>query len=160
VLEKDGIATREMFEKLLPSAERRAKKSYVVMECYEEIPCNPCVTSCKFDAVDMPEINACPSVVYDNCTGCGVCVTKCPGLACFIIDETAGDGKVKITLPYELCPLPEKDTVVDALARDGSVVGEAKVVRVLHGKNLDHTNAVTILVDKDMMYDVRSIRVR
>lgn len=160
MLEKDGIATREIFEKLLPSAERREKGPYVVMECYEEIPCNPCSTSCKFNSVSLEDINSCPNVDYGKCTGCGVCVSHCPGLACFVIDETVGNGKVKITLPYELCPLPEKDSTVEALGRDGKTVGEAQVVKVLSGKSMDHTNTISILVDEDLMYDVRSIKVR
>ena len=96
ILESTGIASREMFEKLLPSAERRAKGAYIVMECYEEIPCNPCVTSCNFNAVKMAELNACPTVDYNNCVGCGNCVSHCPGLACVMINETVGDGKIDI----------------------------------------------------------------
>lgn len=160
MLDNDGIATREMFAKLLPGAERRKQGPYSVMECYEQIPCNPCSTSCSFKAVTMENINSCPQVDFDKCSGCGICVSRCPGLACFIIDETVGGGKVKITLPYELHPLPEKDSLVMALGRDGKIVGDAQVVKVLNGKSLDHTNIISILVDEHLMYNVRSIKVR
>jgi Fe-S-cluster-containing hydrogenase component 2 len=160
MLDKDGIATRDMFEKLLPGAERRKKGPYSVMECYEQIPCNPCSTSCSFKAVSMEAINSCPNIDFDKCTGCGICVGRCPGLACFILDETVGNGKVKITLPYELDPLPEKDSIVMALGRDGKIVGDAQVVKVLNGKSLDHTNIISILVDERLIYDVRSIKVK
>lgn len=157
-LESTGIASREMFEKLLPSAERRAKGPYVVMECYEEIPCDPCVTSCKFEAVDMPALNNCPSVLYDKCTGCGNCVARCPGLSCIVINETVGDGKIDITFPYELVPVPQKGDVVDALGRDGAVVGKAEIIRVLNSEKMDHTNVITMRVDADLIYDARFIR--
>ncbi len=157
-LENSGIASREMFEALLPSAERRAKGPYVVMECYEEIPCNPCKTSCKFNAVKMDALNECPSVLYDDCTGCGNCVAKCPGLACFVINETVGDGKIDITFPYELCPLPKKGDIVDALGRDGAVVGKAEIIRVLDSERMDHTNVITMRVDADLIYDARNIK--
>ena len=160
ILESTGIASREMFEQLLPSAERRAKGPYIVMECYEEIPCNPCVTSCNFNAVKMADLNACPVVDYDNCAGCGNCVSHCPGLACVMINETVGNGKIDITIPYELTPVPEKGAVVDALGRDGAVVGEAEIVRVLSSAKMDHTNVVTMRVDADLIYDARFIRCR
>lgn len=157
-LESTGIASREMFEKKLPSAERRANGPYVVMECYEEIPCNPCVTSCKFKAVEMESLNKCPEVVFEKCTGCGSCVARCPGLACFVINETVGDGKVDITIPYEQVPVPQKGDVVDALGRDGAVVGKAEIVRVLSNEKMDHTVVITMRVDADLLYDARYIR--
>lgn len=157
-LESTGIASREMFEKKLPTAERRAKGPYVVMECYEEIPCNPCVTSCKFNAVKMESLNKCPEVVFDACTGCGSCVARCPGLACFVINETVGDGKIDITIPYEQVPVPKKGDVVDALGRDGAVVGKAEIVRVLSNEKMDHTVVITMRVDADLLYDARYIR--
>lgn len=160
MLENTGIATKEMFEQMLPSAERRKRGPYVVMECYEQIPCNPCVTSCAAHAVTMKDINDLPKCNHDACTGCTLCVSVCPGLACFVIDETAGNGKIKITIPYEMSPLPEKGDVVDALGRDGSVVGKAEVVRVNSGKKLDRTSVITVLVDDNLIYDVRSIAVR
>lgn len=147
-----------MFEKLLPSAERRAKGPYVVMECYEEIPCNPCSTSCPFHAVKMDSLNACPTCDYDTCTGCGNCVSRCPGLACFVINETVGDGLVDITFPYEMLPVPKKGDKVQALGRDGAVVGQAEIVRVLSSPKMDHTNVITMRVDAELLYDARNIR--
>lgn len=157
MLEKTGIATKEMFEERLPSMERRKKGPYVVMECYERIPCDPCVTSCSFGAVHMDNINDLPQCDADKCTACGRCVSRCPGLACFVIDETVGAGKVKITFPQEMYPLPKAGDTVDALGRDGSVVGKAEVLKVNSAKSLDRTNVITVLVDEDLLYDVRSI---
>lgn len=157
-LESTGIATREMFEALLPSAERRAKGPYVVMECYEEIPCNPCSTSCPFHAVHMESLNACPRCDYDACSGCGSCVSRCPGLACFVINETVGGGKIDITIPYEVLPLPKKGETVEVLGRDGSVVGSGEIVRVLSGEKLDHTNVVTMRVNQNLLYEARNFR--
>ena len=158
-LKQTGIANKEMFEQLLPSAERRKRGPYVVMECYEEIPCNPCVTSCPVKAVTMKDINSLPEFDQDVCTGCTRCVSACPGLACFVIDETVGNGKIKITFPYETSPLPKAGDVLDALGRDGSVVGKAEVVRVNSGKSLDKTNVITVMVDEQLIYDVRGIAV-
>lgn len=157
-LESTGIASREMFEGLLPPAERRARGPYVVMECYEEIPCNPCSTSCPFHAVKMAALNECPHCDYEHCTGCGNCVGRCPGLACFVINETVGDGKIDITFPYEMLPVPKKGDQVKALGRDGAEVGDAEIIRVLSTAKLDHTNIITMRVNADLIYDARNIR--
>lgn len=159
-LENSGIASREMFEKKLPSAERRAKGAYAVMECYEPIPCDPCKTSCRFGAVKMEQLNDCPTCEHETCTGCTMCVGRCPGLACFVINETVGNGKIDITFPYEVVPLPKKGDIVDALGRDGAVVGDAEIIRVVSGAKMDHTNLITMRVDADLIYDARNIRLR
>lgn len=36
---------------ILPSEERRQKGPYALFECFQNIPCNPCYTACKFNAV-------------------------------------------------------------------------------------------------------------
>ncbi|MBR5429778.1 MAG: 4Fe-4S ferredoxin [Firmicutes bacterium] len=160
MLEKTGLASREMFEKLLPSPERRKKGPYAVMECYEKIPCNPCVTSCNAHAVTMASINDLPCCDQEICTGCARCVSRCPGLACFVIDETVGNDQITITLPHEQTPLPAKGDMVAALNREGQEVAMAEVVRVLSSQALDHTAVITIKVDKSLLFDVRSIRVK
>jgi len=161
VFKETGIVTREMFEECLPDKERRSKGPYVIFECFQEIPCNPCQTSCRFGAVlPMADINERPAADREKCTGCGVCVSRCPGLAAFVIDETFSQDRITIKLPYELIPLPAKGEIVDALDREGNAVGEAEVLAVLSGKSVDRTNIITIAVSKDLLYDVRNIRVR
>ena len=160
MLNQTGIVTSEMFESRCPNTERRKSGSYAIIECFEEIPCDPCLTSCKFDAVSMENINALPVCDFDKCNGCARCVGVCPGLACFVVDETVGEGKVKITLPHELLPLPTNNAEVEALGRDGQVCGKALVVKVSSGKALDKTNVISILVDEELLSEVRAIRVK
>ncbi|MEL7565096.1 MAG: 4Fe-4S binding protein [Dehalobacterium sp.] len=155
---KTGVATLEMIKEILPSEERRKKGPYAVFECFQEIPCNPCYTSCKVGAVqEFKDINNIPQVDADKCTGCGICVSNCPGLAIFVIDETYSDEEAAIKIPYELLPLPEKDQVVDALDREGKIIGKARVIKVQNSKALNKTNAVTIAVPKDQAMLVRHI---
>ncbi len=159
MLENTGIVPQEMVEKILPSEERRAKGPYAIFECFQEIPCNPCFTGCKVGAVQpFEDINHIPVINHEKCTGCGLCVSACPGLACFVIDETYSDKETTIKIPYEFLPLPEVGQEVDALDRKGEVIGKAKVVAVQSNKKLDHTNAITIAVPKDQALVVRNIR--
>ncbi len=153
-----GIATQEQIEKLLPSAERRARGPYAMVECFQEIPCNPCSTSCSFNAIlPMGDINEMPTLELDHCTGCGICAGVCPGLAIFIIDESKGDGTGTITLPYEFRPLPSKGDMVQTVNRAGDIVGKAKVVRVVTGKKTK-TPLITIEVPIASVHDVRFIK--
>lgn len=158
MFDQTGVASLEMIKKILPSAERRKKGPYAVFECFQEIPCNPCYTSCKVGAVaEFQDINNLPQVNQEKCTGCGICVSNCPGLAIFVIDETYSNEEVTIKMPYELLPLPKQGQVVDALDREGNVVGKARVVKVQNSQALNKTNAVTIAVPKDQAMMVRHI---
>lgn len=45
-----------------------------------------CQRACPFDAVIMNEYNM-AEIVYDKCTGCGVCVEECPKNLIFLSSE-------------------------------------------------------------------------
>lgn len=157
MLEQDGIVTLESFEKLLPSEDRRKAGPYVIMECFQKIPCNPCRSACHAHAVSMEEITDTPSVKYDSCTGCAVCVGRCPGQACFVIDETFSEDRFLLTLPYEFLPVPEKGQEAALLGRDGAVLSEGTIQKVF---SYQKTYVVTVDVPKQYLYDVRNIKLK
>lgn len=158
MFDKTGVASPEMLKGIIPGEERRKKGSYAVFECFQEIPCNPCQTSCKVGAVAVfQDINNIPQVNFEKCTGCGICVSNCPGLAIFVIDETYSENEATIKIPYELVPLPKVGQAVDALDREGKVIGKAQVLKVQSSKALNKTNAITIVVPKDQAMLVRHI---
>ena len=160
MLSKDGIPTAEDIAKVLPSAERLAKGPVAIAECFQEIPCNPCSTACPFKAITVePDINACPEVHFDECTGCGTCVLRCPGLAIFVVDCSYSDTMGKVTLPYEYLPVPAKGDVVKGLNRAGEVMGDFEVTRVVRGNAKNKTYAITVEVPKELVMEVRNIRV-
>lgn len=156
MLETDGIISKEQFEQLLPTQERRKKGPYVIMECIQKIPCDPCTASCKVGAVILPEITDAPQVNYERCVGCTACVGHCPGQACFVIDETLSDEQVLITLPYEMLPFPQIGSSVVLLGRDGRAVGTSKIEKMYE---VDKTYVVSVFADKKLLYDVRAIRI-
>lgn len=154
-----GLITQEMVEKILPTLERRKRGPYVIVECFEEIPCNPCYTACKLGGVEpFEDINNTPTINYDNCTGCALCVSACPGLACFVIDETYSETEAYLRLPYEFLPLPQVDQLVEGLDRQGNIMGKVRVIKVQNHKALDHTNVITVAVPKEQVLLVRNIR--
>lgn len=141
-----------------PSEERMKKKPVAVVECSQQIPCNPCVDACPVGAIVIEQnINYSPIVDYEKCTGCGLCLGMCPGLAIFLLDLSKGNSRV--TLPYELFP-PEQGETVDLLDRSGEIIGEGKVEKVKLLKQHDRTLTVTLNVDKKLIKKARGFRRR
>ncbi len=137
----------------LPS-QRQLKKGVAIIECVQEIPCNPCVDSCPVHAISMKDINAPPICDYDTCIACGKCVGVCPGLAIFVIKLK--DEKALITLPYEFLPVPAVGDVVDALDREGKKRDRSIVKKaVKKGK----TMVITVEVEPSLAMEIRNIRV-
>ena len=157
-LKSSGIADREDIDSVWPSEERLSKGPVVIVECFQEIPCNPCETSCPRKAITVgSDINALPQVDHSKCNGCSICVARCPGLAVFVVDAS-GDRESFITMPYEFIPLPHKGETVEALDREGRVRGLAKVVKVVNTKAQDRTPLVTLAVPQGLEREVRFFR--
>ena len=149
--EKTGILSPK--ELLLPS-KKQLQKGVAILECVQEIPCNPCVDSCPVHAISMKDINAPPVNDFEKCIGCTKCVGVCPGLAIFVVKIK--DDNALITLPYEFVPVPSVGDTVKALDRTGAVRSNAVVKKVVrNGK----TMVVTIDVDSSLAMDVRNIQV-
>ena len=160
-LETKGYLTLEELkaQTRYPSEERFMKGPVAVIECTHEIPCNPCESSCKFNAIEIGDpITNLPCLIEDKCVGCGVCVARCPGLAIFIVDKTYSSTQGTVSFPYEYNPLPVKNQKVKAVDRSGKVVCEGTVVKVLNTKNFDRTPVVTIAVGLDQVEQVRGIK--
>ena len=144
-----------------PSMERIKKGPVAIIECPEEIPCNPCETICKKEAIKVGDpITNCPVLYADKCDGCGMCIAICPGLAVFTIDYNYSDDKAAISIPNEMLTLPEKGDTVDALDRNGEVVCEAEVIRVRNPKSNDNTAIVTIAIPKEHIDKVRNFKLK
>jgi Fe-S-cluster-containing hydrogenase component 2 len=136
------------------------KKKVAVLECVEDIPCNPCETVCPVGAirVDSPITNL-PIIDGDKCTGCNLCIPICPGLAIFVLEKNYSADQSAISIPYELIPIPKRGDIVMALNRKGEKVCDATVIKVLKSKKFDRTNVITVAVDKEYCNEVRQIRV-
>ncbi|MHC4734907.1 MAG: 4Fe-4S binding protein [Planctomycetota bacterium] len=140
----------------LPSKERMEKGPVVIIECEEDIPCDPCVESCNTKAIIKESLTAVPIVDYERCTGCALCVASCPGLAIFVVDNSRED-KALVYIPYEMLPAPQKGDKGDALDRSGKRIGSAEVAKVRKGNR--GTTILGILVEKNLAMNVRSIRI-
>ena len=160
MFEKTGITSTEMIIKKFPPIDRINKGAVAVIECYKEIPCNPCETACKLDAIKVGEdINNIPEARFENCTGCAICLSKCPGLAIMIVDGSKSESTVEVKIPYEFLPLPKEGQIVKGLNREGNYITDVKVLKILNPKSFDRTPVITIEVDRKFLYEIRNIRV-
>jgi thioredoxin reductase/Pyruvate/2-oxoacid:ferredoxin oxidoreductase delta subunit len=131
-----------------------------VIECTQNIPCDPCRDSCPKHCISMGgsnsgDITALP--VFDaekGCNGCGMCAASCSGQAIFLVDEGSGE----VTLPYEFLPLPQKGDKGSALGRDGREICAAEIVAVKTAKAFDKTNLLTMRVPREHAMAARFFR--
>lgn len=131
-----------------------------VIECTQNIPCNPCQDACKKGCISIGcNITSLPiATPGSKCINCGMCVASCSGQAIFLVDEDCGDGTATVTMPYEFLPLPKEGKKGTALGRDGKPVCEAEVVSVKSAKAFDKTNLLTMRVPKEYAMRARFIK--
>ena len=156
-----GLPTKEDLAQVTPSEERFAKGPVAIVECFQEIPCNPCVEACKSKAIlPLKDINDIPKMDFEKCNGCGLCIIQCPGLAIFVVDKTYSESHAVVRLPYEFIPVPEKGQQACGLNRAGKERGWFEVVKVVSGGPENKTTTVWLAVPKELAMEVRGLKVR
>lgn len=148
-------------DRWLGSWEEAAKGPVAVVDCHEEIPCNPCEEACPTGAISLePDICAIPRLDPRACNGCGRCVALCPGMAVFLLDRREGRGFARMTVPYEMAVVPRVGEEAMAVDGEGNVVGEGKIVKVTRRGGKSPTLLVTLRVPEEMALKVRGVRYR
>lgn len=141
-----------------PGPEALARGPIAVIECLQEIPCNPCEAACAQGAITVGEpITNLPRFDASKCTGCGLCIAACPGQAIFVVHHKYSATESSVTFPYEFLPPPEKGQVVNAVNRAGEVVCQARVLKVTLRRAFDRTAVITIAIPQAYAQQVRGI---
>ena len=157
MLDKTGVAPKDLVLSRFFD-EKVLVRPKAILECYEDIPCNPCSTSCPFDAIHIGEnINTQPKLDPDKCTGCGICVTSCPGLAIIVAQIKFDQAIFKI--PYEFNPKPNIGDIVDGVNREGIKICDAKIVKVNMSKQKNHTALIEVSVPLAYLHEFVTVRV-
>ena len=155
-----GVPSDVDLKAVCPAEERFKKGPVAIAECFQEIPCNPCVKACSRGAISMlRDINGLPLVDAAVCNGCGLCISRCPGLAIFVVDKTYSADMALIKLPYEYIPVPEVGKAVTGLDRSGKEMGKFEVLRVNFGGKKNMTYTISLAVPQNLAMDIRDIRI-
>lgn len=137
--------------------DRLVKKVSVhpVIECTQNIPCNPCQDVCPQNCIDIGEdITSLPVInTQKKCIGCGLCVANCPGQAIFLVESMSDNDRV--TIPYEFLPFPVIGDEGNGCDRSGKAVCRVEIIAVQNILSNDHTCLVTMAVPPSMGNTVR-----
>lgn len=145
----------------MPTRKRMEQGPVAIIECTQEIPCDPCVDACRKGAIQIGEdITQPPRLLEEKCNGCGSCIAECPGLAIFVADFNHSPEQALLKIPYEFFPIPKANTKVLALDREGKVIGEVRVLKVSNPKKNDRTPVLSLLVPKERVLEIRHIRLK
>jgi sarcosine oxidase subunit alpha len=110
-----------------------------VFHCSQEIPCNPCISVCPVHGITVgDDIRNTPKFIGEEigepCSGCGQCVTICPGLAVTLVDYRKDAENPVVTIAHEFAKESikkgDKVTVLDTV---GGVLGTCEVEKVRPG---------------------------
>ena len=77
-----------------------------VIECTQNIPCNPCQDACRKGCISIgANITSLPIAVEGaDCINCGMCVASCSGQAIFLVDETYEEGYASVSYTHLTLP--------------------------------------------------------
>jgi len=129
----------------------------VFIDCPQEIPCNPCQSSCAASAIQVRHLTDRPEIFPERCVGCDNCVAACPGQACFLIDENYSTSEATIDFPFEFLPTPLPGELREARDNDGKTVCLGRVVEVLERTVWQGTRVIRLAVPKSQVYHVRGM---
>jgi Fe-S-cluster-containing hydrogenase component 2 len=143
----------------LPDRARQQAGPVAIVECVEEIPCNPCAFACPRKAITISgALTDRPRIDFAKCNGCTMCVARCPGLAIFVVNCAFSKTEASVALPWELLPRPQPGERVGLADRAGRRVGTGKVLKVLDTRAQDRCAVVTVAVPKHLWNTVRHLQ--
>ena len=160
MLSQTGVPTDYDIDSVFPNEERLKRGPVAIIECFQEIPCNPCQNACRKNAIAaFEDINDLPIIDHEKCNGCALCVPKCPGLAIITVFLDWSEDKALMSIPYEFYPLPKPGDTVMGLDRNGKEIAPVQIIKVSTAKTTDKTPIVSFSLDKSLIKTIRHIRI-
>lgn len=142
-----------------PTPEQLRKGPIAVIECIEEIPCNPCEAACPMHAIHIGcPITNLPRLDVEKCIGCGKCISACSGLAIYVKDYTHSENSCTISFPFEYLPLPAVGVEVEMVGRHGEVFCNGTILKVNTAKSNGNTAVITAEYPKQYFEEVVSMK--
>ncbi len=149
--------------RVLPYSPPEARTGvFPVLHCTQEIPCNPCMTSCPRGLITTAghEILGVPEY-SGGCVGCRKCVAVCPGLAITLVDYRRDAAYPTVTIPWEFhdhsAPAGTEVRVTD---REGAVLGTGRVLSVSPAPGFPGTRLLDVKVPAETANRVAGVMVQ
>jgi sarcosine oxidase, subunit alpha len=122
---------------------------FPVIHCFQEIPCNPCMTVCPRNLIGTSGDPVMGIPVFDGeCTGCRKCVAICPGLAITLVDYRKDTSRPVVTIPWELGEWTvETGDEVSLTDWEGETLGYGTVVSLKPAPGYPATMLLDVQVD-------------
>jgi len=145
----------------VPSMERMEQGPVAFVECTQEIPCDPCEEACPAGAIKIGEnITALPVLDDEKCTGCGICIPSCPGLAIFLVEKNYTKTTSLIEIPHEYHPLPCTGDEVYCTDREGKPISSGKIIKVKTSFKNNLTPVLSVEVPQEYCLEIRGVMLK
>ncbi len=135
---------------------------FPVLHCMQEIPCNPCMTSCPKNLIGtsghpilgIPEYS-------EGCIGCEKCVSVCPGLAITLVDFRKDPARPTVSIPFELDSTGLKAGMgLELTDREGGSLGKGVLLATREVPGGRRTVLLRIAVAAEIASRVAGVRVQ
>ncbi len=135
---------------------------YPILNCVQEIPCNPCSTICPKNSILIEGSILNPPVYTGGCIGCEMCVAVCPGTAITLVDFRKETPIV--TIPFEFDEgVLKVGGEVEVTDRLGNILGKAEVVGIRFAEKIKNlpvkTRLLKLKVSPEIAEKVTGVRI-
>jgi sarcosine oxidase, subunit alpha len=132
-----------------------------ILHCYQEIPCNPCISVCPSGAIKLSKAlgNIMDLPYFDGeCSKCGQCIAVCPGLAISVAKKLNGDF-AEVILPHEFIPKFSVNDFIPVTDSDGNYLEKDEVMKINYNRKYK-TYLITLKVSLQNATKIAGIRVQ
>jgi len=132
-----------------------------ILHCYQEIPCNPCISVCPSGAIKLQDaLDSIMDIPYfdGDCTRCGQCIAVCPGLAISVAKILYGEF-AEVILPHEFIPNFSANDFITLTDTEGNYIEKGEVMKINYSKKYK-TNLITLKVTAENATKIAGIRIQ
>lgn len=132
-----------------------------IIRCDEEIPCNPCISICPINAIQLKSNlgNILDIPTYKGgCTGCNMCVLICPGLA-ITLARKINYRFAEVVLPHEYILNFKIGDWIPLVDEKGNYLENGKVLKIRLIKKFK-THLITVKTTLNNGVKVAGIRIQ
>lgn len=136
---------------------------FPIFHCYQEIPCNPCASVCPQGMIHTEDdiITRLPYFYGEkDCSGCGRCVSICPGLAITLVDYRKDQENPFVTFPFEIATKKLDQGTLSTIMSDTGSLGQFEVSRTRVLKQFPRTQLITVKLPRNIAKHAVNIRMQ